>query len=331
MKYIKTFESFKFDKSNKVDEGFLGNMFKKLKKGISMGISKKLGGAKKIDKAIEEYKSAITIIIDKKIKAESESLAKKVAQEKSDSQEAKSAYEQSKKASDKQIQLLDKQQDAKKNEFDNKMKSVVGDNENLQEYYNLAKVELASEMIAKELEAYEKLGGGDIDDPEWKKKFEEKQGKLAEFQKNAKSIGDALNKKLSEDKEVLTDVEVGGKFMYASVSAGEDITVKVIDLQEDKNKDVEEGDKIIKVETEKGTSIEVKKSQLKKKEGEEKEEEKKDEESSEEKTYEKGDKVKYLKNDESEGEGTVVSVKGDEVTINGGDTEFTKQKSEIVG
>ena len=39
MKYIKTFESFKFDKSDKVDEGFLGEMLGKLKNKLSMSIS----------------------------------------------------------------------------------------------------------------------------------------------------------------------------------------------------------------------------------------------------------------------------------------------------
>lgn len=323
MNYVHNFENFK--KENVLNEAFLGNLFKKLKNKLSLSISKKIGGAKKVDKNMGTYAATISNIIDKKIKAEGEALSKKITSDKSDTPELKQQYLQSKKASDKQIQLLNKQQGTEKDKFDAKMKGVIKGNNLLTDYYNLKKTELASDMIAKELEAYEKLGGGDIDDPEWKKTFQEKQQALQKFQKDAKQLGDKINKEASEEKAVTLDITVGNKFLYPSESAKKDIEVEVVDLQDAKNKEVQDNEKKIKVKTE-NSEFEVPKGQLKPLPKDAKPEPK------EEGTLTIGDQVTYTKNDGNENTGTLKTDNGDTVTLttdNNADG-FEIDKSQII-
>ena len=54
MKYVKSFESFKYEP---VNEEFIGGLFKNLKNKLSLGFSKQFGSAKKADAVIDAYKN----------------------------------------------------------------------------------------------------------------------------------------------------------------------------------------------------------------------------------------------------------------------------------
>lgn len=80
IKRFKNFETDKFKNLEPTNEFFgsmLKDFLKNAKNKMSLKISKKIGGAKNVDKAVEEYKKKIQPFIDKELENEKEIIDKK--------------------------------------------------------------------------------------------------------------------------------------------------------------------------------------------------------------------------------------------------------------
>lgn len=90
------FKKHKEDES--LNEGVLGNALKSLKDKFALSVSKRIGGAKKIDKVIDLRKVELKDILTQKLKLEEELLLTKRAFEDSDGDDnLRTQYEQKKK------------------------------------------------------------------------------------------------------------------------------------------------------------------------------------------------------------------------------------------
>jgi hypothetical protein len=283
MKYIKTFESFKFDKSDKVDEGFLGKLFGKMKNKLSMGFSKQFGSAKEVDKLMGEYKAEIMKAEGQKknILVEYGKYLKSVKDggevDENKAKEVGANYKKAEVNFDKQLEII-------KQKFDIKFKEIMDEEENdkIKNFVTLKKLEMQQEILQNELSTTLTDAGlkdEDVkDDPFFQGLVKGIQGKMAANNKTQEEQKTALSAEGGEEGDEELDIAVGGEFMYKN-SKDVDIKVEVIDMLSDDEKKVQ-------VKSEKGTKFAVDKGSLKKvEEGEESE--------SEEKTYNAGDEITY--------------------------------------
>jgi hypothetical protein len=147
VKHIKDFKDYK---NSKINEEFIGGLFKGLKNKISLGFSKMFGSANKADKLIEEYKKEISKVHTTKmvtLKAYSEYIKADQKDKDKENQLLKNINEASKKF-DEQIKLI-------KQKFDIKFKEIVDEEENkkIQNYINLKKIEMQQEFLAQEIKS----------------------------------------------------------------------------------------------------------------------------------------------------------------------------------
>lgn len=154
MKHIRTFESFKNKKENKINEELLGGLFKSLKNKMSIGFSKMFGSAKEADKIIEEYKNKLIEAGAKKremlkqralyVKSVAEGGEKDINKENEMSKNLKVAEDNY----TKQIEKL-------KEIYDIKIKEVVSGEKNpkIQNYIRLKKLELEKDLLEEEIKA----------------------------------------------------------------------------------------------------------------------------------------------------------------------------------
>jgi hypothetical protein len=154
MKHIRTFESFRNkNKENKINEELLGGLFKSLKNKMSLGFSKMFGSAKEADKLFEQYKSEILAAMNQKFDMTKQFL--KFVKDTINSGEVDetkkndfiSKLQQAKK-------LFEEKKDIIKKKFDLRIGEVVKNEKNpkIKNYIELKKLELAEEMINKEIE-----------------------------------------------------------------------------------------------------------------------------------------------------------------------------------
>jgi len=151
MKYLKTYKSHK-----KMNEEFVGGLFKKMKKmameKISMKFAQMFGTAKEADSVMEEYKKEVIAKQNEKMKAlrayaeyvkttteEGESDEKKMAELQNNFAESKTNYESQLKMS--------------KEKFDIKLNQIVSEEKDkkIKNYILLKKIEMQQELLNREL------------------------------------------------------------------------------------------------------------------------------------------------------------------------------------
>lgn len=226
-----SFEEFKKAKrelDSNLNEGILGDALKSLKDKFALSVSKRIGGAKKIDNLINQRKVALHDFLDQKIKLEEELLlAKKAYDESQGDENLKTQYDQKKRAFTGQMAAIDKLGYASKNKFDinlTQLKKKGG--ELVSDYADLRVAEMGTELATIEIEAYKKMGKNTS-------KLEAKlKEQAATIDAKKEEIKTALQKKKEENKETVKVIK-GAIYDYTN-SKGALLQVKVLDNIVDK-------------------------------------------------------------------------------------------------
>lgn len=255
-RHIKNFKSFLNEnykissEEEKIEEG----LFSRLKDSLIMAISKKIGGANKIDKQTAAYFEQMKGFYDKKTALEVELTKSKEAFEENPSDMAlKKAYELKQKAVEGQQTALINQENALKKLLDSNIKKIVGkDNPRLSMYADSARAQVDFELSNYAFSKYEKMG---VTGDKMKELEEEKKLKEAEMKQKQEALKAEMKMKKEAEKEAekdsgaelsLKDLKVGQSYMYKN-SKGQDIKVKIVDLFKND-----------KVEGQNGTMVKVK-------------------------------------------------------------------------
>jgi hypothetical protein len=231
-KHIKNFNTFlneNYKTSEKIEEG----LFSWLKDKIMMGISKKIGGASKLDKLAMETSKKLETILDKKINLEKElSIKKEAFDNDTNNPQLKKAYELKQKAYDGQISALNKQEDALDKNFKIQAAKIVGkNNPRLSQYLDAVTANMDMQMSSYSLKKYEEL---DLESEEIAKKEEKMAASKAKKEAALQALKDAdIDKKNQEEIDRDTahlDLKVGSIYLYYSKKAKKDIKVKLVSL-----------------------------------------------------------------------------------------------------
>jgi len=271
MKHIKGFDNY-----HKIDEEFIGGLFKGLKDKLSLSFSKMFGSASKADELIDEYKDQISKTQSTKLaalKAYGEYIKIGKKDEDKEKQLVKNIKLASKKF-DEQIELI-------KKKFDIKFNEVVENEKNkkIQNYINLKKIEMQQELLAREVKSM--LTDFDLD-----QKSLEDNPEAQEILKaiNSKSkVARSLQEKQKRDLEMEEQKELGFDTKKAKEMADNGKTY-LWEASPMKNHTFEEGDRIkffsttnrketraivikdlkekIKVKTENGNEVEINKKSV---------------------------------------------------------------------
>lgn len=220
------FKSFK-EQDITLNEGILGNALNALKDKFVLSISKKIGGAKKVDKLIDQRKLELQDILKQKLKLEEELLLAKRAYEDSDDDEnLRTQYEQKKKAVTGQIAAINKKGLASKKKFDVYFEQQTGKaGDVIKSYADLQVANMEMELADIELEAYKKMGRDTS-------KIEQKIKTQSEtINAKKEEVKKALQKKEEEKKETIK-VEKENVYDYVN-SKGETLQVKVLNNEKD--------------------------------------------------------------------------------------------------
>lgn len=216
MKHIRTFESFKNKKENKINEELLGGLFKSLKNKMSVGFSKMFGSAKEADKLFEQYKTEILAAMQQKfnltkefMKFVKDTIASGEVDE-TKKNDLISKLSQAKK-------LFEEKKDIIKKKFDLQIDEVIKGEKNpkIKNYIQLKKLELAESMISEEIN----LISTDFK-PEDLKKVEEIDKDLysalglSEKEAQAKKIEEEKNKQTESLKTEGGSTEEGSSFDF---------------------------------------------------------------------------------------------------------------------
>lgn len=198
MKYIRTYESFKSSNTEKLNEEFIGNLFKGLKNKLSLGFSKMFGSASKVEKVIEDYKKEIILkqeqkklaltalgVYFKTVKDGGEKDAEKIKELKNNITVADKNYQE-------QVKLIKQKFDLKFNEITKEEK-----NDKIKNFITLKKIEMQQDLLQSEMTAIlgEDLKPEDIDDPEFKEILQVIQKKTEDSVKSADEQKKALESK----------------------------------------------------------------------------------------------------------------------------------------
>lgn len=210
MKRIKTFESFKSE--NKVNEEFLGSLFKSLKNKVSLAFSKKFGTASKVDKIMKKYEKELKEARTPKIIAYS-----KLLNLKDDGDVGKKAKKEYKKIE----KLYNKNRDKIKEKFNLKIEQAIEDEKNskIKNYINIKKLELEQKLIQDEIEELKnqsQLSEKELKEIKYfKNKVKENKERLSEINKRINKEEKIINKKevKKEDKDI---IKVGDVVKYKS-------------------------------------------------------------------------------------------------------------------
>lgn len=155
--YIRNYNNYK--KHNKLNEEFIGKLFKKVRSKFAVGLSKKLGSAKDVKKVIEDYKSELQKLAEEKkqkLKIIVE-LEKSKAEGGDVSEQIDKAVEAYKKSED----VYKKQKDNLKEKFDLQFQKIVKEEKNpvIKDYIKLEKIEMVSKLLQQEMEDLNKEMG----------------------------------------------------------------------------------------------------------------------------------------------------------------------------
>jgi hypothetical protein len=215
---LKRFNEFqnndKFNNIEPMNEFFkmLKDIFKNAKDNLSLKISKQIGGAADVDKAIEEYQKKIDPLIQQQLDADKKLIeAQKGAQATGDDEAIKNV----KAEVDKIKENTEKQKQAAKKTFNLKINDVISksDDKNIKSYANLKRAEMAEEILARQLGQLQELGAEQVEDNDFKKWIEELEQKAMKSSKFAQKLFGKLKGNLANaDKEV--EYEEGDKIKY---------------------------------------------------------------------------------------------------------------------
>lgn len=151
--YIRSYENYK--KHSKINEEFLGKMFKKLgkkiKSKVAVGLSKKLGSAKDVEKIMDEYKSELKGLSEEK-KQKLKAIAE-LEKSKAEGGDVSDKIDKAVKAYKKAEEIYEKQKDNLKEKFDLKFNEIVKEEDNpvIKNYIKLKKIDMVSEMLQQEM------------------------------------------------------------------------------------------------------------------------------------------------------------------------------------
>jgi len=219
----------KMKEEEAINEGILGKALGALKDKFALAISKKIGGAKKVDKLIDQRKAELQDIMKNKLKLEEELLlAKRAFEESDDDDSLRTKYEQKKKAVSGQMSAINKKEKASRKKFSvqlEQLKKKGGDIIN--DYAAMQEVSMEMELANIELEAYKKMGRDTS-------KLEKKISSQAEVIENKKKeLKKAIQKRKEEGSEKIK-VEKGNVYDYVN-SKGKTLSVKVLQDEADKD------------------------------------------------------------------------------------------------
>lgn len=230
VKNFKTFvnENLNTDAENSLNEG----LFKWLKDKISMAISKKIGGASKIDAQTKAYLPKMKEIIDRKLQLEKDLTdSKKKFEDNPKDPNLKKAYELKQKSHEGQMKAVLDQETALKNQYNLNLKTIVGtDNPQLSQYAEMVKAENDVVINQHIMDQYQTL---EIHAEE----YEKLAAKIKTEKEAIKQKQDALKAALQMEKEAEEDSEdaapnkirLNDKFKYVN-SKGKELIVQVVDL-----------------------------------------------------------------------------------------------------
>ncbi len=231
-RHVKNFNAFlneNYTPIEKLDEG----LFSWLKDKIMMGISKKIGGASKLDKLSADTIRLQENILDKKIQLEKDlSLKKEAFDNDTSNVQLKKAYELKQKAYDGQVAALIKQEEALNKNFSIQSIKIVGkENPMLSQYLDACKADMDLALSSYSLKKYEEL---DLESEEIAKKEEIIIAAKAKKAAVLQSLKDATaSKKEEEDTDRDTahlEFKLNATYLYYSQKAKKDIKVKLISL-----------------------------------------------------------------------------------------------------
>lgn len=291
MKYIRSYKNHRNLKDGEINEGFLGNLFKRVKSKMAIELSKQLGGsAKKVESLMDKYKQNLTGLLDEKNKkllaiVELERAKKEGGEVEEELQKAIDANKESDSVYSEKKKLM-------KEKFDLEFQKIIKDedNDNIKHYIKIKKIELGEDMLTYEMEYIDQKMGiskEDIESSEMlsnllngkKEQMKKLQGMKAQIEKEG--FG---NKEGEEESQEEREFKPGDEVVYFKSDdeeKKEPKEAKVADKQEDGN-----GEKVIdgslRVTTETAPNgFVIKKTQIKPEEKEEVEEEEKKDETSE--------------------------------------------------
>lgn len=210
-----------------ITEGAIGNVLKSVKDKFALSISKRIGGAKKIDKAIDLRKIELKDILNIKLKMEEDLLLSKRAFEKSDDDESlRTQYEQLKKSITGQMGAINKKEKASKKKFDLTFSSLTkNSNDSVKGYAEMQEADMNMELAEIELQSYKKMGR---DSTKIEAKIK-KQSDIIDAKK--KEIKDSLRKTKEESKEVIK-IDSDKTYNYMN-SKGVQLEVKILSSEAD--------------------------------------------------------------------------------------------------
>lgn len=174
-RYIRKYEMFKADKNigepvNEFIGSLLKDIFKNAKNKLSLSVSKSIGGAKEVDKAIDEYKNKLFPLLDEE-NTERLKVVKYQKETEGDigEKELKSKISELEKA----VSNIEKRKSAIKNTFDIKLNNIIKNisDDNIKDYAKLMRTELAEEVVAKQLGIMEEEGIDELKDDSYTKNY----------------------------------------------------------------------------------------------------------------------------------------------------------------
>ncbi len=223
MRSIKTYSEFK---SSRVNEEFLGGLFKSLKNKLSLKFSKMFGSAKKADEVIDDYKKEIFLAHDKKREA-----LKQYGTYLKSSKETGETDDNKSKQLVKNIEVATKNYnneiDLIKKKFSIKIEEVIKgeSNQKIKNYIELKKIEMMQELLSRETNSLLSDSGIDddkIDDPYFNKMISELKKKISNTEELSKKQRDALDANsesesgfnIEEAKKSVDNQKNGGVYNY---------------------------------------------------------------------------------------------------------------------
>lgn len=225
-----SYSEFKLKKEREplVVEGIIGKAISSMKDKFALSISKKIGGAKKVDKTINLRKEELKEILNTRLKLEEELLLSKRAFEDSDGDDnLRTQYEQKKKSVTGQIGAIVKKDRASQKKFTltlNQMKAKG--NDSVKGYADLQEANMELELADIEFQAYKKMG----------RDTSKLEGKIKKQSEKIETKKSELKKAFQKTKEEAKDTSVisKGQIYDYTNSKGAQLQVKVISSEIDR-------------------------------------------------------------------------------------------------
>lgn len=208
-------------------ESFFKNIMSSIKDKLSLSLSKKIGGAKKVDKLINIREEELKSNLENTLKLEEELLkSKKAYQNSQDNENLRLQYEQKKKALIGEKAAMNKVEKASKKKFDISVRNIKKkSNDVIADYIDLRILETDMLMAQIEVAAFKKMG----------RDSSKLQTKLSKYEETLKTKKEAIESKIRKKDEESKDVDkidMDSNYSYTN-SKGIKLVVKVLNDKED--------------------------------------------------------------------------------------------------